>query len=77
MGAGAMIALVGSILGALVGLLLALGQVKLVRAYSVGKPDEIKQRAYDTIDQLKLSSFFLMPLIFGIIGYIAAVSWFG
>jgi hypothetical protein len=67
----------GAGLGALVGLGLALLQVKLVRRYAEGKPDHIRQRAYDTVDQLKLTSFFGLPLIFAIIGYTTAVSWFG
>jgi hypothetical protein len=67
----------GSLLGALTGLALALAQVKLVRIYANGKPEHIQQRAYDTIDQLKLTSFLGLPLIFSIIGYMLAVSYFG
>ncbi|MGL4727835.1 MAG: hypothetical protein ACRCWO_03675 [Bosea sp. (in: a-proteobacteria)] len=72
-----MSAIFGSLIGSIAGFLLAMAQVKLVRAYSVGKPEHIKQRAYDTIDQLKLTSFLGLPLIFAIVGYMAAVSWFG
>ena len=67
----------GSLLGALTGLALAFLQVKLVRLYAVGKPDHIQQRALDTVDQLKLTSFLGLPLIFSIIGYMLAVSYFG
>jgi hypothetical protein len=70
------IALLGTLVGCIFGFLCALGQVKLVRAYAQGKSDEVRQRAYDTIDQLKLTSFFGLPLLFGIVGYMAAVSWF-
>jgi hypothetical protein len=69
--------ILGAFLGALLGLVLALGQVKLLRVYARGKPPEIAQRAYDTIDNLKLTSFLGLPLIFSIMGYMAAVSWFG
>lgn len=71
-----MIMLAGAFLGALLGLMLAIGQVKLLRVYARGKPPEIAQRAYDTIDNLKLTSFFGLPLIFSIVGYMAAVTWF-
>jgi hypothetical protein len=70
-------AILGSLAGCLIGLLLAMGQVKLVRAYARGKSEEVQQRAYDTVDQLKLTSFFGLPLIFAIVGYMLAVSWFG
>lgn len=63
------------LIGAGIGVLCALGQVKLVRLYAKGKPPEIQQRAYDTVDQLKLTSFFGLPLIFAIIGYMLAASW--
>jgi hypothetical protein len=76
MGASEMIIL-GSLIGCVVGFLLAMGQVKLVRAYARGKSDEVQQRAFDTVDQLKLTSFLGLPLIFSIIGYMMAVSWFG
>jgi hypothetical protein len=69
--------ILGSVLGGLVGLALAFLQVKLVRMYAVGKPEHIQQRAYDTVDQLKLTSFFGLPLIFSIIGYMLAVAYFG
>jgi hypothetical protein len=68
---------IGALLGALTGLGLALAQVKLVRKYAEGKPEHIQQRAYDTVDQLKLTSFLGLPLIFSIIGYMLAVSYFG
>ena len=71
-----MFMLLGAFLGAMLGLVLALGQVKLVRLYAQGKPPEIQQRAYDTIDNLKLTSFFGLPLIFSIAGYMVAVAWF-
>jgi hypothetical protein len=67
--------LLGSTLGGLFGLLCALGQVKLVRLYAKDKPPEIQQRAYDTVDQLKLTSFFGLPLIFAIVGYMLAVAF--
>jgi hypothetical protein len=67
----------GALLGALTGLGLAMGQVKLVRKYAEGKPEHIQQRAFDTVDQLKLTSFLGLPLIFSIIGYMLAVSYFG
>ncbi|MCU0820721.1 MAG: hypothetical protein MUF11_15720 [Beijerinckiaceae bacterium] len=68
---------IGALLGALTGLALALAQVKLVRIYAAGKPEHIQQRAFDTIDQLKLTSFLGLPLIFSIIGYMLAVTYFG
>lgn len=67
----------GALLGALTGFALAMAQVKLVRFYANGKPEHIQQRAFDTIDQLKLTSFLGLPLIFSIIGYMLAVSYFG
>ena len=63
------------LIGAAIGVLCALGQVKLVRMYAKGKPPEVQQRAYDTVDQLKLTSFFGLPLIFAIIGYMLAAAW--
>ncbi len=69
-------ALLGTLIGCIFGFLCAMGQVKLVRAYARGKTEEVQQRAYDTIDQLKLTSFFGLPLLFGIVGYMAAVTWF-
>ena len=67
---------IGAFLGALVGMGFALLQMKLVRMYAVGKPPEVQQRAYDTVDQLRISSFLGLPLIFAIIGYMIAVSYF-
>jgi hypothetical protein len=67
----------GSLLGGLAGLALAFLQVKLVSMYAIGKPAHIQQRAVDTVDQLKLTSFFGLPLIFSIIGYMLAVAYFG
>ena len=64
--------LIGAILGGLVGLGFALLQVKLVRMYAANKSPEIRQRAYDTIDQLKLTSFLGLPLIFAVIGTMLA-----
>ncbi|MGL5446427.1 MAG: hypothetical protein ACRDBL_03865 [Rhabdaerophilum sp.] len=69
--------ILGAFLGALLGLALALGQVKLLRIYARGKSPEVAQRAYDTIDNLKLTSFLGLPLIFSIMGYMAANAWFG
>ena len=66
----------GALLGALVGMGFAFLQVKLVRMYAVGKPSKIQERAYETVDQLKISSFLGLPLIFAIIGYMIAVSYF-
>jgi hypothetical protein len=50
-------------------------QVILLRRYAVGKPPHIQQRAYDAIDQLKLTSFLGLPLVFAVIGYMLAVNW--
>jgi|GEM_PF-1607307 len=75
MSAATLIILTGSTLGGLFGLLCAFGQVKLVRLYGRGKPPEIQQRAHDTVDQLKLTSFLGMPLVFSIIGYMLAVAY--
>ncbi|CAN1562185.1 hypothetical protein MCEMSEM23_02724 [Rhabdaerophilaceae bacterium] len=71
-----MASILGAFLGALAGLGFALLQVKLVRMYAVGKPEHIQERAYETVDNLKLSSFLGLPLIFSIIGYMIAVSYF-
>ncbi|MCA0405564.1 MAG: hypothetical protein LCH39_05380 [Proteobacteria bacterium] len=64
--------ILGSITGALVGLALAMLQVMALRRYAVGKEPHIQQRAYDTIDQIKITSFLGMPLIFAVIGYMTA-----
>ncbi len=64
-----------SVTGALFGLLFAYLQVYLVRRYAVGKPDHIVQRCYDTIDQLKLTSFIGLPILFAIVGYMTAIAW--
>lgn len=68
-------AALGAGIGALVGLGFALLQIKLVRLYARGKSEAIQQRAFDTIDNLKISSFLGLPLIFAIIGYMIAVSY--
>lgn len=67
--------LIGSITGGLVGLLFAMIQVRLLRRYAVGKPPEVQQRAYDAIDQMKLTSFLGLPLIFAVIGYMIAANY--
>lgn len=64
--------ILGSITGALVGLALAMLQVIALRRYAVGKEPHVQQRAYDTIDQIKITSFLGMPLIFAVIGYMTA-----
>ena len=67
--------ILGSITGALFGLLIALLQIKLVRLYARNKPPEIQARAADTIDNLRITSFLGLPLIFAIIGYMLAVAY--
>ncbi|MCZ8374510.1 MAG: hypothetical protein O9342_03950 [Beijerinckiaceae bacterium] len=67
--------MLGTITGALLGLAFAMLQVILLRRYAVGKPLHIQQRAYDAIDQLKLTSFLGLPLVFAVIGYMLAVKW--
>ena len=47
-----------------------IGSIALM--YAKGKPDEVAQRAYDAVDQLKLTSFFGLPLIFAVIGTMIA-----
>lgn len=64
--------IMGAVIGGLVGFLFALLQVKLLRMYARGKPEEVAQRAYDAVDQLKLTSFFGLPLIFAVIGTMIA-----
>jgi hypothetical protein len=64
----------GTLAGGLVGLAFAMLQVKLVRMYAIGKEPEVQQRAYDTVDQLKLTSFLGLPLIFSVIGYMLTAS---
>ncbi|MCZ8261460.1 MAG: hypothetical protein O9333_15180 [Beijerinckiaceae bacterium] len=70
-----MMIMLGTITGALLGLAFAMLQVILLRRYAVGKPPHIQQRAYDAIDQLKLTSFLGLPLVFAVIGYMLAVNW--
>ncbi len=64
--------LMGTIAGGMLGLALAMLQVMALRRYALGKPAHIQQRAYDTIDQLKFTSFLGMPLLFAVIGYMTA-----
>ena len=68
--------MLGAVIGGLVGLLFALLQVKLLRMYAAGKSEEVAQRAYDAVDQLKLTSFFGLPLIFAVIGTMLANHWY-
>ena len=70
-----MMIVMGTLTGALLGLALAMLQVILLRRYAVGKPPHIAQRAYDAIDQIKLTSFIGLPLVFAVIGYMLAVKW--
>jgi hypothetical protein len=67
-----MMLILGAVTGALLGLAFAMLQVILLRRYAVGKPPEVAQRAYDAIDQLKITSFIGLPLIFAVIGYMVA-----
>jgi cell division protein FtsX len=64
--------ILGAITGALLGLCFAMLQVIALRRYARGKAPEIAQRAYDAIDQLKITSFLGLPLIFAVIGYMTA-----
>ncbi|KAF0231124.1 MAG: hypothetical protein FD175_993 [Beijerinckiaceae bacterium] len=68
--------MLGAVIGGLVGLAFALLQVKLLRIYARGKSEEVAQRAYDAVDQLKLTSFFGLPLIFAVIGTMLANHWY-
>ena len=70
-----MMIVMGTLTGALLGLALAMLQVILLRRYAMGKPPHIQQRAYDAIDQIKLTSFIGLPLVFAVIGYMLAVKW--
>lgn len=65
----------GALIGALLGLGLALLQVKLVRMYAMNKSIEVQERAEDTILQLRFSSFFGLPLIFAVVGFYVGLSY--
>ena len=67
-----MMLIMGAITGALLGLCFAMLQVIWLRRYAQGKSPEVAQRAYDAIDQLKITSFVGLPLIFAVIGYMTA-----
>jgi cell division protein FtsX len=64
--------ILGALTGALLGLAFAMLQVIALRRYAQGKTPEVAQRAYDAIDQLKITSFLGLPLIFAVIGYMIA-----
>jgi hypothetical protein len=65
----------GTLAGGLLGLAFAFLQVKLVRLYAIGKEPHVQQRAYDTVDQLKLTSFLGLPLLFSVMGYMLSASY--